>query len=236
MGADGEARAALRALVVGNGEPPSPALLAQLMAGQPLLLCADGGANTARRCGYRPDYVVGDLDSVAPEVTRDLPPGRAVRIDADDTGTDLQKVLRHAVSLGVTEAVLTGVTGRRTDHTLWNLSLLKAFADRLRLRVTDDYCHIYLIPRRVRFAAQPGQKVSLCPLGGPVRGVWTAGLRWQLAGAALVPGERDGISNEVVDSPVTVQALDGDLLLVVQRDSGGGTVDFLDDDEVVSAW
>ena len=29
----------------------------------PLLLCADGGADTATRHGYRPDYIVGDLDS-----------------------------------------------------------------------------------------------------------------------------------------------------------------------------
>ena len=221
--------APLRAVVLGNGEPPSRGLLEQLLAEGGLLLCADGGANTARRYGLAPDYVVGDLDSVAAQVAGALPAGRAVRVDGDNTGTDLQKVLRHALALGVREAVLTGVTGRRTDHTLWNLSLLKTFGGRLRLRVTDDYCHVWLIPGRVRFTAEIGQRLSLAPLHGTAHRVWTSGLRWQLAGDALIPGVRDGISNEVIDSPATVQVGEGDLLLVVQRDSGSGQVVFLDE-------
>lgn len=218
----------LRAIVVGNGEPPSQGLLEGLLAAGGLLLCADGGANTARRYGLVPDAVVGDLDSVAADVAAWLPPGRAVRVDADDTGTDLGKVLRHAVALGVDRAVLTGVTGRRTDHTLWNLGLLKSFRDRLQLSVEDDYCQIRLIPGRVSFAADLGQRVSLSPLSGAAHGVWTSGLRWQLAGDSLIPGVRDGISNEVVDSPATVQVGAGDLLLVVQRDRAWRPVAYLD--------
>ena len=218
----------LTALVVGNGEPPSPELFEELMAQRPqLLLCADGGADAVARYGREPDYVVGDLDSVSPSVVADLPGERTVRIDADDTGTDLAKALRHAVSLGVRSAVLTGVTGRRTDHTLWNLSLLRTFGDRMRLRITDDYCHIHLIDGEVWFRADLGQLLSLSPLDGAARDVWTEGLRWRLAGDCLVPGERDGISNEVVSSPASVRVGEGDLLMIVQRDSCGGEVEFV---------
>ena len=41
------------ALVVGNGEPPSKQLFDELMADNPVLLCADGGADTATGYGYR---------------------------------------------------------------------------------------------------------------------------------------------------------------------------------------
>lgn len=206
------------ALVVGNGEPPSRQLFEQLLDTRPaLLLCADGGANVVRRYGREPDYIVGDLDSVAADVVDGVPGHRTVRVDADNTGTDLGKVLRHAIHLGITEAVLTGVTGRRTDHTLWNLSLLRTFAGRLRLRIFDDDCHIQLIDRRVRFRAPLGQFLSLSPLDGPVGDVWTEGLRWPLAGEALVSGERDGISNEVESSPVSIRVGSGDLLLILHR-------------------
>lgn len=212
------------ALVVGNGEPPSKQLFVELMAGGPLLLCADGGADTAVGYGYRPDYIVGDLDSAGEEAKRGLPADRLVLVDADDTGTDLQKVLRQAEQLGVSEAVLVGVTGRRTDHTLWNLSLLKSFRHRLGLRIVDDHCDLRLIGKGIRFRAEIGQKISLCPLAGEVKGIRTTGLKFPLGDEALAPGGRDGISNEVVDSPVEITVGEGELLLCVQRQSATGRI------------
>jgi thiamine pyrophosphokinase len=195
------------------------------MAMPDLLLCADGGANTVRRYGAEPDVVVGDLDSASAETLGVLPADRQLRVDADNTGTDLNKVLTHAVSLGVREAVLLGVTGRRTDHTLWNLSLLKRFSQQMRLRITDDYCHIYLLGEQsvTRFAVIVGQRLSLSPLDGAVHGVTTEGLRWELTAAELVPGVRDGISNEVVQSPVSIEVRGpGHLLLITQREGEEG--------------
>ena len=70
--------------------------------------------------------------------------------------------------------------------------------------------------------------MSLSPLDGAAFDIWTEGLRWPLAGDSLVPGQRDGISNEVVDSPASVRVGGGDLLLMLQRQGpGGGAVEFL---------
>ena len=129
---------------------------------------------------------------------------------ADDTGTDIQKVLRHAVELGVTEAVLLGFTGGRTDHLLWNLSMLKTFADRLSLRLVDAHCDMRLIDRHIHFHAPIGQKISLCPL------------KFALQDESLIPGIRDGISNEVIANPVEIQIGQGELMLCLQRQEGLG--------------
>ena len=216
------------ALIVGNGEPPSRELFAACAREVDLVLCADGGADTARRLGRAPDYIAGDLDSVSGPGMAAVAGDRLVRVDADDTGTDMQKVLRLALELGVGRADLLGFTGRRTDHTLWNLSLLKTFGDRLDLRLVDDHCEIRLIRGRVRFHADLGQKLSLCPLDGPAGGIETEGLRWPLRGESLVPGRRDGISNEVTASPVEIRVGSGDLLLCVQRQSASGRIELLE--------
>ncbi len=89
------------ALILGNGEPPSQTLLEEFVNADTLLLCADGGANTARRYGFQPDYIIGDLDSASAASKGDLPPDRLIQIDADNTGTDIEKALRHAVELEV---------------------------------------------------------------------------------------------------------------------------------------
>lgn len=212
------------ALIVGNGEPPPRALFAACAQAAELILCADGGANTASAYGYAPDCIVGDLDSVRGSHAAD----RRVLVDPEgNLGTDGQKVLNHAVELGVTEAVLLGFTGRRTDHLLGNLSLLKTFADRLALRMVDEYCDIRLINRRIRFRAALGQKISLCPLHGAAEGVETVGLKWPLRAESLIPGVREGISNEVVDNPVEIRVRRGDLLLCVQRESASGQIELL---------
>lgn len=213
------------ALIVGNGEPPSRELFAACAREAELILCADGGANTASAYGYAPDYIVGDLDSVSSQSKAALAADHVVLVDPEGhVGTDGQKVLNHAVALGVTQAVLVGFTGRRTDHLLGNLSLLKTFADHLALRIVDDYCDIRLIDRRIRFRAAIGQKISLCPLDGAVEGITTEGLKWSLRSESLIPGVREGISNEVVDNPVEIRVGRGDLLLCVQREGGAGEI------------
>ena len=215
------------ALIVGNGEPPPRALLEEF-AGFDLLLCADGGAHTALRYGLQPDYIIGDLDSLDAEASSAIPAKRLIAVDPEgDLGTDAQKVLDCAVELDVTAAVLLGFTGRRVDHLLWNLSLLKTYHHRLALRMIDAHCEIRLIDRRIRFHAALGQKLSLCPLAGPVEGISTTGLKWPLQAAVLAPGVRDGISNEVVAPLVEIEVGSGDLLLCVQRDSADGKIEIL---------
>ena len=205
------------ALILGNGEPPSRELINQLIGWDTLLLCADGGADTAKRYDLVPDYIIGDLDSISRESSAGVDPTHIIRVDADNTGTDIQKVLRHAVALGISEAALLGFTGRRTDHLLWNLSVFKTFAEQIALRIVDEYCDLRLIGQRIRFRATIGQKISLCPLNGPVDGITTTGLKFALQNESLVPGLRDGISNEVVADIVEIEVERGDLLLCVQR-------------------
>lgn len=217
----------MRAVVVGNGEKPSPSLWNELMEDASVVLCADGGADTAREFGAVPYAVVGDLDSISPSVRAVIPSERLVCVDADNTGTDVQKVLRYALDMGIREAKLVGFTGGRSDHWLWNLSMLKSFGHAMDLCVIDDYCEVRLVRQVMRIRAQIGQKVSLTPLGGEVVGITTRGLRFSLDGDTLELGVRDGISNEVMDNLIEIRVERGDLLVVVQREPRFGPVDWM---------
>jgi thiamine pyrophosphokinase len=39
-----------------------------VIKGSDLIICADGGANYAHEMGLIPAYIVGDMDSIRPEV------------------------------------------------------------------------------------------------------------------------------------------------------------------------
>ena len=221
-------RPSTHAVIVGGGEPPSRELLEKMLTGQPcpLLLCADGGANVVAEYGFTPDAIVGDLDSVGDGATTSISCEGVIAIAEQET-TDLEKVLTYAESLGVRAANLLGFTGRRTDHTLWNLSLIKTFADRIALCLVDDYCEIRRVGSRLRFCADLGQKLSLCPLDGPAYNVSTSGLRWPLYRESLIPGKKNGISNEVLSSPVEVVVGVGEVLLCVLKDTESRSIEVL---------
>lgn len=207
-------------IVVGNGDRPSAALFSSVNHADAIVIGADGGANALVDLDITPDYIVGDLDSVAPVALQAVAANRHIRVDADNTSTDLVKALDFALTLNARSGAVLGATGGRVDHTLWNLSLLKRYCARLQLTILDEWCETSLIDGEIEFTAPVGQKLSLCPLTA-ASGITTSGLKFPLEVESLAAGERDGISNEVTESPVKITVAEGDLLLCIQRDTGG---------------
>jgi thiamine pyrophosphokinase len=198
-------------LIIANGEMPALPILRPLVAAAGAIFCADGGANAARSLGIRPVAIVGDLDSVLPETLAhfaDVP----VHEDHDEDSTDLEKTILFALRTACEDLTVVGALGHRLDHIAGNLGVLAKFHGRAKLRFIDDEGELTYIGRQTTFEARPGDVVSLVPI---VRceGVSTTGLRYPLNGEVLQLGLREGTSNVVVASPVTVQVERGDLLL-----------------------
>ena len=86
------------------------------------LVCADGGYETARRLGLKPDLLIGDLDSC----TEDFPPDiEAVRLPVHKDDTDMMYSLKECLGRGYRDFLLLGATGGRLDHTVANLCGLR---------------------------------------------------------------------------------------------------------------
>ncbi len=191
--------------------------LVRLVRSADLLVAADGGANHLARIGIRPAAVVGDLDSIRPEVRAWVGEERIVSRPDQDL-TDLHKTLVWAVEeRGATRAVIVGGTGGRLDHALENLALLGRWAGRVELEMHDDAVRIVPVQREAAFTVAPGATVSLLPLGRCER-VWTAGLRWRLAGEPLDLGGRTSVSNQATERRITVRVAGGTLLVFLPSD------------------
>ncbi|MBI2766214.1 MAG: thiamine diphosphokinase [Chloroflexi bacterium] len=204
----------MRALLIANGETPSPALLAALAAEADVVVAADGGADKALALGIVPHAVVGDLDSVTEATRNSLPADSFHPVDDRDT-TDLEKAIVWCMAAGVTRIDIVGAGGGRADHALANLSVLVEFRDGPELHIADDYFDIRLVQGTARIDAPVGTVVSLVALGA-CTGVTTSGLRWELVDHPL-PFSPYGVHNEVVESPAMVTVAAGDLLLFEGR-------------------
>jgi len=208
------ASAGRRAAILGGGEPPGETALAHWLSTADVFLAADRAALDYTRLPRRPDAVIGDMDTAATHDDGVGPP----RLRRDDQRTsDLEKCLHHALSLGCTEAVLLGATGRRLDHTLYNLSLVEGFADRLRICVANAHGATVRIGEgeRTDWDLPAGTVFSLAPLVSPalVGTVW--GARWPLDGAILAPGGGHSVSNEVAAPPLRFEVRVGTVLATV---------------------
>jgi thiamine pyrophosphokinase len=196
---------------------PTPRLQARLAElQQPFVVAADSGAATALAFGYLPDVVIGDFDSLAPSTLADLE-RRGVRIEryprAKDA-TDGQLAIERARQVGPSCIWLFGfLGGPRLDQRLANVLLLVGFETPAVL--FDERNECTLLRPRVAHAwrAEPGEVISLIPLGGDASGVRTHGLRWPLSGDSLREGDTRGVSNEPVSDEVQVSLESGQLLL-----------------------
>jgi thiamine pyrophosphokinase len=214
------------AIVLAGGDAVAPALRSRL-APEAVVIAADSGLHQAEPLGLHVDYVVGDLDSAAPEaVERARASGAIVeRHPTEKDATDLELAFDVARDRGVQEITVVGGAGGRLDHFLANISVLASvrFADLVVDAFVGDAYVAVLQGGRAPFPVRgpAGSLVTLLPVGGDACGITTTGLQYPLHGATLRPGTSRGVSNVIVAADATV-GLDHGTLLMVQPDGGVG--------------
>lgn len=173
-----------------------------------LVVCADGGLNSALALGLKPNVVIGDNDSG----------GIAdVLLPVEKNMTDMEACLDYVLSRQPDEIALLGATGGRIDHFMGNLGLLErakgcAFlldaSHEIRLltgSLTVPPPHLY-------------RYFSVVPLDETVTGVDITGAKYPLTDATLHRDATLGISNEPLPGETfTVYVKSGKALLILSE-------------------
>lgn len=205
-----------RAVVIANGELPLPDVIAARLPSPDLVIAADGGARHCQALSLAPHVIIGDLDSLAPEA-RSAWEQAGVRIIAHPSAkdeTDLELALLYALERGAESIVVLGALGGRLDMTLANLLLLTH--PRLaaaRVEFWHGHQTAWLLrPPGQAIAGQPGDTLSLIPVGGEAVGVLTEGLLYPLRDETLTIGPARGVSNVLTEPAARVTFREGMLL------------------------
>jgi thiamine pyrophosphokinase len=204
-------------LVVASSDHQVPRALVDLLPVPALVVAADSGLEHARSLGLRVDVVVGDFDSVDPDLL-DEARRAGVTIEehpAEKDATDLELALDAAVARGARRITVVGGAGGRLDHLLANTALLGA--SRFAGVVLDAWlgtARLVVVRDHATVTGKPGSLCTLLAVDGPARGVTTKGLKYPLSDDVLQPGSTRGVSNELVDTSAHVSVSDGTLVLV----------------------
>ncbi len=208
----------MRAVVFINGTIDDYASLVQWLRVDDYCVAADGGARHALALGRRLDAVVGDLDSLAPEVVDQLAQS-GVQIERHPVAkaqTDLELAIEFALRQEAKEILLVGAVGDRLDQTLANLLILaqREWPVPLTLIERNQIAQLVRPGPVITLQAQAGDTVSAIPLSDTVTGITYGGMRYPLTNATLHLGSTRGISNEVAIAPATVSIATGCLLMI----------------------
>ncbi len=212
----------MRAVIFANGTFEEPEQARDMLRADDLIIAVDGGTLYAWEVGVDPGLVVGDLDSLTAEEQQRLESSGVEVSDfpARKDQTDLELALHRAVSEGVSGILIFGALGGRLDQTIANLLLLTLpELSRVDLRIVDGNQEAFVIHDETRIEGQPGDTVSLIPLGGDAVGITSSGLEWGLDDDRLHYGSTRGVSNVLTAEEASVCVRQGLLLCVVTHAS-----------------
>jgi thiamine pyrophosphokinase len=211
----------MRAVIFANGEFNNPHGVRDLLRPNDLVIAADGGTCHALAVGVSPHVVIGDLDSLPPDVQAQVKSAgaRILRFSPRKDETDLELALLHAAQMRATEIIVLAALGGRLDQTIANLLLLTLPELReIDVRIVEGAQTAFLVHAGddgVLIEGQPGDIVSLIPLKGDALGVTAEGLEWPLHDDTLRFGPARGVSNVLKARQARVRIRQGLLLCVV---------------------
>ena len=212
-----------RTIIFANGEFNSPELARQTITADDFVIAADGGTRHAFSVGVVPDLIIGDLDSLSGvELERAKRAGAQVKAYSPcKDETDLELALKYAADRGAVEILIFAALGGRLDQCIANVLLLTlSELAGMEVRIVEGDQTAFLVRGRTHLSGQPGDTVSLLPIGGDAVGVTTNGLEWELDSDVLCFGPARGVSNRFTGDQATIDVQQGLLLCVVTRRSG----------------
>lgn len=205
-----------KALIVGGA--PNVPHRCPCEDGRTLVICADSGAGTLRHWGVKPQWIVGDMDSISADdlaywEQRDV---EFRRFPVEKDKTDMDLAVDFALEEQVPEVWITGAWGGRVDHSLGNVEILFRLATAgIANRIVTDDGYLTVVGDAWEATLPRESTVSLLPMTSEVRGITTQGLYYSLRDAVLKRGSTLGISNHTVASPVSLTTVSGLLLVMV---------------------
>jgi thiamine pyrophosphokinase len=177
------------------------------------IIACDGACNFMYTNNFKPDVIVGDMDSANLKAVNNFKKrGVKIKKDPDQYSNDLEKSLRYAIKNEYKKIFIAGFGGKRFDHTLNNLSVLKKYYRKACITLYDDTFMYSLVNKKIEFDYKIGEVVSLIPLP-KAAGVKTTGLKYALNGGTLELGIREGGMNEASSKEVSISIKKGDVLV-----------------------
>lgn len=204
-----------KCIIIANGKSPSKKFVDYFYSkGFNTIICADGGANSAKKLGIVPDFIIGDLDSISLSTLQYFKNSSTIIQIKRQNDTDVEKCLKFAIKKGFKEAVLLGVTGDRLDHTICNLGIVIKFFNKIQIYLTAESSFLSPINNDITIKSEIGETISIYCFDKKTR-ITSIGLKYRLNKTALPFGVRESTSNVSISNVVKLK-ISGGIVFVIR--------------------
>lgn len=203
----------MKTVILADGNYPTHEVPLKHLHEADLIVCCDGAAEKLVAHGLEPGIIIGDLDSVSPDLKRRYE--KILVPDADQETNDLTKAVNWCVVQGINEVVILGATGIREDHTLGNISLLADYNRSIKSTILTDTGSFMVYDHSVTVSSRAGQQVSLFSID-PTLTVTSSGLRYPLNNLRLNSWWR-GTLNEAKGESFRLEFAEGQIIVFMEH-------------------
>lgn len=203
-----------KCIIIANGKSPSKKVIDYFYKKSfNTIICADGGANSAKKLGIIPDYIIGDLDSVDKSVLKFFKKKSKIIQIKRQNDTDVEKCLKFAIKNKFSEVILLGVTGDRLDHTICNLGIILKFFSKIKMILVAENSFLIPINSESTIKSKIGETISLYAFNNKTR-ISSSGLKYKLNNTALPFGVKESTSNVSTASLVKLKVKNGIVFVI----------------------
>lgn len=185
------------------------------------VIAVDSGLELLDKNEISPNYIIGDFDSINKNILSKYENiAKVIKLNPEKDFSDTHMALKLAIELKSDSIYILGAMGKRIDHALANIHILKeALENNIECKILDENNEIELITIGEKKLRNIEYKyVSLIPLTTKVEGVTLTGFKYPLNNATLEIGHSIGISNELIAKEATINLKLGILILIKSKD------------------
>lgn len=186
------------------------------------IIAVDSGLKKMDYINLSPNYIIGDFDSIDDDILgkyqdRDI---EIIKLNPEKDFSDTHMALKLAIELKSNEVYILGALGKRIDHAIANIHILKeALDNKIKCKIVDNKNEIQVLTKGVNNIEKSNYKyISLFPLTTQVKGITLEGFKYPLNNATLNIGHSIGVSNEIINEDAKIYINDGILLVIKSND------------------
>lgn len=203
-------------VICGSGEDYSTEKLAEYCGRADVVIASDGGYDSLHKLGIRPDYLLGDFDSIkSSEIDESI---EIERYRPEKDYSDSELAVMKALELKAARISLFGLTGSYFDHSFANvINLFKYCNDSVNIEIITSNSRIFSILDRREFLDYAGRRCSLFPLS-EIKGLKMEGFKYLFKGDSL--SWTDYSLSNVIDSDYALVEFSEGRMFCVLFDEG----------------
>ncbi|MGB9693606.1 MAG: thiamine diphosphokinase [Fervidobacterium sp.] len=203
-------------LIVAAGERASGDFLKLLASSADFVIGVDRGAEDLLALKIPLDVAIGDFDSASN--IKSLEKVKKIKFPKNKDFSDTELAVNYAIEKGFDSFILTQMLGKRTDHLLFNIAMMRKLLRKGKTCcIKEEKEEIYIMDKEMEIKVKKGDIISLFPLTSNVYSVSSFGLKYELNERNLSAESSLSLSNRAVKEKVKINVKKGTILVIVEK-------------------